>query len=394
MAEQQRQQVVVLVGENHEEISQKLASEAGNGSTKDNINISNQYYSAFVKFDRYRNVDAFLKNAAKYKNAYIGSLMITHSKDAEIKKLFASSLNSDIQLVIFKTSEGCSDETAKYFQEKFIERIILNPNQEDLEDYISNQEKYGIERIFEAIQTAEWPNRQMHSKNGPGKVGDSAIDRLIELIKDLPDSEDEDAEPNKEDEEEIWSTFSPFINKAIFSASQSSSSKKEEIIWGSAKSKDSPQRAVVVHLPSNDDEESEDTATVSVNVDVAFVKKPSATVETTAVSEQTSSTKNKNKNKKKKKGQKNQAEQNGETAETAEESLSPADEKLRDTLGDIFGTEEEGGFSLGNLKEVKEKISQLSFNNKNRIDIAEAFVKKVSDQIVYNENDEEGEEAE
>ena len=49
---------------------------------------------------------------------------------------------------------------------------------------------------------------------------------------------------------------------------------------------DSPQRAVVVHLPSNDDEESEDTATVSVNVDVAFVKKPSATVETTAVSEQ------------------------------------------------------------------------------------------------------------
>ncbi|PAV73310.1 hypothetical protein WR25_18890 [Diploscapter pachys] len=238
----------------------------------------------------------------------------------------------------------------KYFQEKFIERIILNPNQEDLEDYASNQEKYGIERIFEAIQTAEWPNRQMHSKNRPGKVGDSAIDRLIELINDLPDSEDEDAEPNKEDEEEIWSTFSPFINKAIFSASQSSSSKKEEIIWGSAKSKDSPQRAVVVHLPSNDDEESEDTATVSVNVDVAFVKKPSATVETTAVSEQTSSAKNKNK--KKKKGQKNQAEQNGETAEAAEESLSPTDEKLRDTLGDIFGTEEEGGFSLGNLKEV------------------------------------------
>ena len=38
------------------------------------------------------------------------------------------------QLVIFKTSEGCSDEMTKYFQEKFIERIILSPNQVKLKE--------------------------------------------------------------------------------------------------------------------------------------------------------------------------------------------------------------------------------------------------------------------
>lgn len=42
--------------------------------------------------------------------------------------------------------------------------------------------------------------RKIFNFQGLGKVGDSAIDRLIELINDLPDSEDEDAEPNKEDE--------------------------------------------------------------------------------------------------------------------------------------------------------------------------------------------------
>ncbi|CAJ0574342.1 unnamed protein product, partial [Mesorhabditis spiculigera] len=161
---------VVVVVESGTSIIDGLESCATASSSRDRLAFDNKYFKCEVGILQFSD-GAALRDwfGATNQSPFIGALVIRFGENdsvAHIQELINANCFYDAEQIYLvmdaaTTISPVFQQITGIINQHCIETIVLDPTEEMIEEAEENCEKYGLPRLYEALQIIEWPAKTL-----------------------------------------------------------------------------------------------------------------------------------------------------------------------------------------------------------------------------------------
>ncbi|CAI5437988.1 unnamed protein product [Caenorhabditis angaria] len=245
-------QFLALVGPDTDSLKDELISRLSCDESKRTITLKNNYYRANVGVQQFADLKQVVEAAAHEKLFPAVIIQYTNEEAVQQYEEYTNKLQCDIKLISVESGEEDLAELEEWTMLRSFEVVYLKPSKEQIETADEIGEKYGMERIIEALHVCDWPNRIFNVK----QTGNPNLDHLLSFVnnKNTETNEDTQFSLKGESADSVWMTYRELNN-----LTRPASSETPE-----------PQHAERVHLSPDSPSGTESTdVCVSVDFDLA-----------------------------------------------------------------------------------------------------------------------------